>query len=213
MKVIVRYVLMPIAMIFVLVGLYLFAGRSIEALLLSQIYMAAEQGVPHVTYESLDTELQFDIPEKVKLSEIKFPEVGEKYAYLRCDRLQINAPVYYGDDEEILLKGVGQYSDSTLPGFSGTTLLCAHDTTWFQGLESVEKKDVFLFETDYGVYEYQVQRIEIVDQSDESACELEKTQDQLVLYTCYPFGNLIEVRQERFFVYCNLISGPEIWGD
>jgi sortase (surface protein transpeptidase) len=34
--------------------------------------------------------------------------------------------------------------------------------------------------------------------------------EELTLYTCYPFGAEDKLRNERFFVYAEKISGPEI---
>ena len=149
--------------------------------------------------------------ETVELSKITWPKYGEQYGVLKCKKLDINTPVYFGDRGTLLEKGAGSYIGSMLPGMKQTILIGAHDTTYFAGLEKVHQGDRFTFTTEYGIYKYEVKDMKIVKQDQfESAYNLGAKKEQLILYTCYPFGRLNGTKEERMFVYLDKISGPDI---
>ena len=127
----------------------------------------------------------------------------------RSDGAGVDTSVYYGDDNAILRKGVGQYSGSMLPGFGSTTLLGGHVNTYFKGLKNVSVGDIIKVNTTYGAYEYSVTNLKVVDYQDKTAYDLSAEYDNLILYTCYPFGTL-GFTSQRYFVYAELISGPKV---
>lgn len=147
----------------------------------------------------------------IKLSDISTPKYGDQYGEITCDKLQLKAPVYFGDRGNILKKGAGQYNGSFLPGEGGTILIGAHDTTYFKKLEKVKKGQTFEFTTEYGIYEYKVKYIKIVDEDKyDEAYDLGADKESLVLYTCYPFGKLKGTKEKRMFVYLDKVTGPDI---
>lgn len=147
----------------------------------------------------------------IKLSDIPTPKYGDQYGEITCDKLQLKAPVYFGDRGNILKKGAGQYNGSFLPGEGGTILIGAHDTTYFKKLEKVKKGQTFEFTTEYGVYEYKVKDIKIVEEDKyDEAYDLSADKESLVLYTCYPFGKLKGTKEKRMFVYLDKVTGPDI---
>lgn len=147
----------------------------------------------------------------VELSDISWPKYGKQYGILQCEKLNIDASVYFGDRGELLKNGVGTYIGSSIPGQNGTILIGGHDTTLFKGLEKVKKGDSFTFTTEYGVYKYKVTDTKIYDEEDyDKAYDLSSKKEQLVLYTCYPFGVLNGTKTERMFVYLDKVSGPDI---
>lgn len=150
-------------------------------------------------------------PESIHLSDLNYPRYGEQYGELKCDSLGIDTPVFFGDRGANLKSGAGTYSGSGIPGQGKTILIGAHDTTFFQGLEDVKKGQTFTFTTSYGIYEYKVRDTKIyhADAYDE-AYDLNVEQEQLILYTCYPFGKLNGEKSDRMFVYLDKVKGPEI---
>jgi sortase A len=64
--------------------------------------------------------------------------------------------------------------------------------------------------TDNGDYKYAVSSKRILDQSEESAYDLTQEKEELILYTCYPFGQLSGERNQRFYVYCEPVSVEEM---
>jgi len=150
-----------------------------------------------------------DGADTISSANITLPSKGDVYGTLTIDGAGVNCSVYFGDDNAILRKGVGQYSGSMLPGFGSTTLIGGHVNTYFKGLQNVEIGDVIKITTTYGAYEYTVNNLKVVDYQDKSAYDLSANHDNLILYTCYPFGTL-GFTSQRYFVYAEYTSGPKV---
>jgi sortase A len=149
----------------------------------------------------------------VDIKGLQFPKLGEHYAMLVCDRIQLEVPVYWGDTSKILDAGAGQYMGSFLPGFGRYILLSAHNTTYFKCLEQIKVGDIIMYDTNYGDYQYVVDEITIMRVADAEVMLkdlLGERQEKLVLYTCYPFHSFAGSKEERFFVFANKQSGPRV---
>ena len=68
----------------------------------------------------------------INKKDIKIPKEGQQYANVSIDRVHLDKPVYYGDNESILDIGVGQYMNSGLPGEGRPILLAGHNGTHFK---------------------------------------------------------------------------------
>ena len=148
----------------------------------------------------------------IPINAVHFPEIGEHYGRVTCDKLGLDAPVYWGDTGEILRIGVGQSKYTFPPGFGRTIILSAHNISFFNPLKNAEAGDVIVFDTNYETYEYRVVKTEVAKASD-----LETTlngmllteKETLVMYTCYPFDAIVAV-PDRYVVYCEKISGLDV---
>ncbi|MCI7131153.1 MAG: class D sortase [Lachnospiraceae bacterium] len=136
--------------------------------------------------------------------------IGQSYGWISSEDFALDAYIYYGDDDKTLDQGVGQYTDSGLPGYGKTILLCGHDTTFFKGLEDAAIGDLVNIRTQYGNYSYRITETKVTTADDAAAARLEEEDEQLVLYTCYPFGETDKERKQRYFVYCEKVSGPQV---
>lgn len=162
-------------------------------------------------YDGEVTVKQPENGKKIAIEEINFPYNGTKFGELVCDEIGLKAPVYNGDSNEILMNGAGKYLGSFLPGFGGTILIAGHDNLHFAELEKIQKDEIITFKTFYGIYEYKVTDIQVVEQNEQrTACHLDGEKEELVLYTCYPFYPTVYEKTQRYFVYAEKISGPEI---
>ena len=146
----------------------------------------------------------------VKIEDVVWPNYGQHYAQISCDRIGLNAPLYMGDDDSITRVGAGQYLGSFLPGYGRIILVAAHCTTFFKPLQYAKEGDVIVVKTSYGIYQYEVSKIKVYKADDMDAYDLSQDYEQLVLYTCYPFRLLSGSRQQRMFVYADKISGPDL---
>jgi sortase A len=159
---------------------------------------------------------EIEIPEKsntVSMKSINFPDHGTHYAEVSCDRIQLKAPVYWGDTDDILKVGVGQFMGSFLPGFDRSILLSGHNTTFFKPLQLVEEDDIITLRTNYGEYRYQVMEVTVIlaeDAKKKMDELLSYEKEKLILYTCYPFETLLGTKQERLFVFADIITGPKV---
>ncbi|CZT56835.1 Sortase family protein [Eubacteriaceae bacterium CHKCI005] len=141
---------------------------------------------------------------------ITMPRYESIYGEIECSAADFKVPLIFGDSNKALAEGGAQYIGSALPGFGSTILVGGHSSTLFKNLESVELGDIIEVRTHYGTYQYQVNDIQIYDYQDSSAYDLSADQEQLVLYSCYPFG--IIGTSKRYFVYADYVSGPVVTG-
>lgn len=205
----IAFIGMPILYTAIAIGLYVLGFGQVWDLAYGQWKAAMIKGAPEYSYE-----LMINANEQVKdgslyYGEVRFPEEGGQLGELICESVDMTVPLYYGDTQEILEKGAGVYAAGSMPGEAGTILAGAHDSTYFSELEKIKVSDIITVKTTYGVFEYRVFDIQIVDMSCE-AWENQAAGEQLALYTCYPFGGTDEVRTQRYFVWAEKISGPEI---
>lgn len=132
-------------------------------------------------------------------------KVGTHYGNILCERIQLSAPLYYGDSENILDQGVGTYIGYGVPGQNTTILTGAHDGTYYQPLEKIQKDDVICVETYWGTYHYKVRTCKVADVLEEEAYKRED-KEVLIMYTCYPFQEEFVERSQRFYVYAERIE-------
>lgn len=145
----------------------------------------------------------------VKRADVPQADYGELYAYVKCDALGLDCPVYMGDNNEILKLGAGQITATYQPGFGELIMIGAHNNTFFNCLKNVEIGQMFSMETSYGTYTYEVVSTQVVDVTGMDAYDFFTNHEQLLLYTCYPFDMLASTNY-RFMVHADLVSGPEI---
>lgn len=143
----------------------------------------------------------------VKRADVPTAKYGELYAYVKCDDIGLNCPVYMGDDNEILKMGAGQIPATYQPGFGELIMIGAHNNSFFNCLKNVQTGQTITMETSYGTYTYQVVSTEVVDVTGMDAYDFFTDHEQLLLYTCYPFDVLAHTNY-RFMVHADLVSGP-----
>lgn len=208
------YVYVPLLFSFLAYGIaYLMASDMVGMVVNTvKLIMADEAPDFNTEYNSVFVKNEVEIKEDdgvktVKRSDVKIAEYGEMYAYVRCTRIALDAPIYKGDDDGILKKGIGQNFASSQPGFGRLVLLCGHNNTYFNALKNIAVDDIVEIETSYGTYQYKITETKVVNENDTSAYDFTIDREQLVLYTCYPF-DMLSHTQYRYFVYAELISGP-----
>ena len=103
-----------------------------------------------------------------KIIETSIEEIQPKYSdycykpgdfagNLKCDRLQLNANVVYGETQSIIDNN--DICISSLPGTEIPIFCGGHSTKSFSVLKDAKVDDIFIFETNYGTYTYQVSKI------------------------------------------------------
>jgi sortase A len=147
--------------------------------------------------------------EKISVPGADIPAEGERYGQIVCETAELDAPLYYGDGSNELLAGVGTYTGAYIPGAGRTILLAGHNKTFFQGLDRAEPGDIINITTSYGQYEYEITGSTVTTDTDSSAYDLKKQEENLILYTCYPIDSL-GITDERYFVYAKYVSGPAL---
>ena len=133
---------------------------------------------------------------------IKYPSHSSAFASLKIENLNLNLPIHYGESKTILKKGIA--FTGSFPGFKGTTILSGHNSkVILNNLKNVKFDDIIIIETNYGKFYYKVSKMEVLEKKDYS--KLEKNTDTLIIYTCYPFDEIV-YSDKRFVLYAKLMK-------
>lgn len=147
----------------------------------------------------------------INASDVEFPSVDKQFGELKIANRDVSAKLFFGDGKVPLRNGVGVYAGSFIPGYGKTILVAGHNNTYFNGLKNVKKGDIVKIGTSYGNYEYKITDTKIYNADNKKAYDLSRNEENLILYTCYPF-DMLGITEKRFFVYAEKVSGPKIVG-
>lgn len=132
------------------------------------------------------------------------PKLNEKIGTITFPTLEMSWPIFEGTEETQLVKGVGHYVKSVLPGIANNSVLSGHRTTVFNRLGELEVDDLILVKTRAGTFTYKVASFRVVDRDDRTV--IVPTEDAvLTLTTCYPF-NHIGATTDAFVVSAKLVE-------
>lgn len=201
-------IITPLA--FALIGyLLLFAAFGSYITPLAGVWSLITSGSKIYEGESLMENRLDGYTDAVPSSVVTFPKHGDSFGEIRIPSAEIKAPLYYGDSEAMLKKGICQYLGSMYIGSGTTALLSGHNNTYLHTLGQVAVGDKIEVDTNYGSYVYEVEKVGVYRANDASWYDLDATEENLVIYTCYPF-NALGITQYRYAVNARYISGPRI---
>ena len=144
---------------------------------------------------------------------VKFPTAGDLYGQVTCARIGLDVPVYWHDTDEILDYGAGQSLTSFPPGFGRSIVLSGHNMTYFNCLQDIAVGDVIEFDTNWCNYEYTVTRVEVYNENalwDYINENMFREEEELVMYTCYPFYAITGRKTDRLTVFAERTSGLDV---
>ena len=214
-KKVMAYFYMPLLFCIIGYGVLYFALSPVLSPLISSLSLVVSDTPPdyssHINtiFEGKPQENQPTGQDTVDESLVEMPVYGTHYANLEIASVSISTDLYFGDSSAVLKRGVGQYIGSSIPGYGKPLLIGGHNNAAFHRLQNVQAGDIVTITTNYGVYEYQITETRIAAANDKSAYDLSQKEEQLILYTCYPFDTL-GLTSKRFFVYADKVSGPVI---
>ena len=136
--------------------------------------------------------------------QVPFYYIGDQIGIIRIPSVDIEVAALQGDRENEFRIGAGHYTGSLLPGQGGNILIGAHRTSYFRNFEYLELGAEIEFATNYGRFTYEVDDMFLIDGKDHSIGEPTK-EEQLTLYTCYPFG-FIGNAPQRYVVVSKLVD-------
>jgi len=122
------------------------------------------------------------------------------YALLTAQGIGLDAPIVEGIDGAELDVAVGHVPASAWPGVTGTSVLAAHDVTWFSRIDQLQTGDVLSVVTPCTTFEYTVDSHQVVQAG---TAIFQTTAPRLVLTTCYPTDALFLTTQ-RYVLYASL---------
>lgn len=148
--------------------------------------------------------------EQIEYGQFSYPAIGSRFGYITVENTDIYCELYLGDGDAQLDKGAGIYYGSYIPGDNGVSLIAGHCASYFSTLGAASLGDRVYIKTNYGEYVYKIYDIRIENVAESSVySDLQKGDNSIILYTCYPFNTLFTV-SERYFVYAEYVSGPII---
>lgn len=133
-----------------------------------------------------------------------YPEYGTQYGTIQIDKINVNLPVYFGDTLDILKKGIGHSSGSYFPGEGGSIIYMGHNSkNMLRRLGELQKGNEIKITTTYGEYTYVVYDMLLIKETELDKLPVQRDEEILMLYTCYPFNN-IGYATQRYVVYAKL---------
>jgi len=121
---------------------------------------------------------------------------------IEAPTLGLVAPVLQGTSDSVLSDAVGHDPASVWPGQLGTSVLSAHDVTWFSRIAQLRSGNEVRYVTPCRTYTYKVTSHIIVA----AGSPVYNTgAARLVLDTCYPLDALY-VTPNRYLVYASLVG-------
>ena len=119
---------------------------------------------------------------------------GSIMATIEIEKIKVNIPIYHGDSEEVLQKGVGHVSASSLPIGQSTShcVVMGHrglpTARLFTDLDQLEIGDIFSIHIFDEELIYEIDQIKIVLPDNMDDFKFEKDKDYVTLVTCTPYG-------------------------
>lgn len=130
----------------------------------------------------------------------------EQARRIQIAAIDVDAPIFQGDDTEQLKKGVGQHIGTAQPGQVGNMVLSAHNDIFgeiFRDLELLAPGDEIIVSSERHSYTYVVREILIVDPTD--VWVMAPTEHaSATLISCYPY----RVNNKRIIVFADLVTQP-----
>lgn len=185
-----------IGIIFIIVSIKILFGEQIK-MAINYVNMVSLH-----TNSSLVKDIKFD---KETKAIVTYPEYGTRYGNIKIDSLNIGLPLYYGDKPNYLRYGVGQSSGAYFPGEGGSIICLGHNNkTFLYDLPKIKKDAIIEINTTYGDFKYRVYQTKIVNMYDVDELVIQKEEEILMLYTCYPVETLGD-KKDRFVVYAKRV--------
>ena len=129
-------------------------------------------------------------------------EQGRPDGLLEVPVLGLVAPVLQGTTDAVLDDAVGHDPASAWPGDPGTSVLSAHDVTWFSRIGQLRPGSEIRYVTPCRTYTFQVTSHAIVHAGDPV---YNTGQERLVLDTCYPLDALY-ITSTRYLLFSSLVA-------
>lgn len=113
---------------------------------------------------------------------------------IEIPKINVNLPIFHGTSQEILLKGVGHLTNTSLPigGKSTHAVLTGHtgvpNAALFTDLDKLVVGDMFFINVLDRTLAYKVDRIKVVRPTQKRDLLIEEGKDYVTLVTCTPYG-------------------------
>ena len=135
-----------------------------------------------------------------------YPSFGTKYGTISIPSLGLTHDFYFGDSLSVLRNGIGNSGGAYFPGEGGSIIAMGHNYKGIlKTLPNIKNGDQIILDLVYGRIVYEVYDAKIVYYEDYEELPLQRKEEILMLYTCYPtdgFGHAVD----RYVVYAKLVE-------
>ncbi|MCH5303967.1 MAG: class C sortase [Ruminococcus sp.] len=113
---------------------------------------------------------------------------------IEIPKIDVKIPIFHGTSQEVLLKGVGHLTNTSLPigGKSTHAVLTGHtgvpNAVFFTDLDKLEKGDMFFIRVLNRTLAYKVDQIKVVLPTVTKDLLIADDKDYVTLITCTPYG-------------------------
>jgi LPXTG-site transpeptidase (sortase) family protein len=125
---------------------------------------------------------------------------------LSIPELGVKAPVQNGSSTSVLSDAVGHDPASSWPNTTGTSVLFAHDVTWFSGIDALQAGSTVTFTDSCWSYTYAVVSHRVVPQNTQL---LTQSKPSIYLVTCWP-SNALFYTPDRYVLLAQLVSSKRV---
>lgn len=160
----------------------------------------------HYNSKRANQKLQQIMQQQTDFRDIK-PELGEPIGSIKLAQHTGAIPIIEGTDLTLAMaSGIGHVPHSALPGANSRQqiILSGHRETFFAHLKDLTPGEIITIKMPYHTYRYQVTSTKIVQENEASKVYKNGllAQDELVLFTCYPFSPFSKANQ-RYVVFAH----------
>lgn len=137
--------------------------------------------------------------------------IGESMGYVEVPKIGVKLPIYHGTGEEVLSRGAGHMSNTSLPGGGKGThsVITAHrglpSADMFTDLDQMEEGDIFQVQVLSETLYYQIDQVKVVLPSETEDLRVKQDKDLVTLITCTPYGK----NTHRMLVRGERVEEPE----
>ena len=113
---------------------------------------------------------------------------------IEIPKINVNLPIFHGASQEVLLKGIGHLTNTSLPvgGKSTHAVLTGHtgvsNASLFTDLDKLVLGDMFFINVLDRTLAYEVDQIKVVRPTQKKDLLIEEGKDYVTLITCTPYG-------------------------
>jgi sortase A len=132
------------------------------------------------------------------------PQQGQLAGVIDIGSLSLTAPVEQGTDDAELNVAAGHAPASVWPGQNGTSVMLAHDVSYFVHLGDLKPGDLVTYRNQCQKWTFQVTGSKVVNAGDDI---FDSATPTLVLDTCWPTNALFYTSQ-RLLVSAALVANP-----
>lgn len=202
-----KYSVLPyfqVSFVFVLISMIVVVPVCIGAMniAVSTVHKAQEVFVRDFNDIEAKTDYQGSDKESGTVS-VPALSVAQKLGVLTCDKVGLNADVYYGINRVSLRNGVAVNVESSQCGQGENVEIYGYVSKDFKVLNNLEIDDVIKFETLWGTYKYRVSSKQILSKSPNPSGS-----ENLILATQEDNKAFSSFSENKLYIVAEKISGP-----